>query len=998
MTDTVMTQSNSNNNDSDNNTLSTESKDILSKLQSKEYSDVKYVINLANNNELRDYDDLFNSQQFYTVLRNLYYDSVVQYDIIINNNDKNTNNITTIHDKYDELKSICTLLITILNFIEFNIELSKNNLFDETFVNKLLSRLYNKHNTKNNILSNKFSDIPQGILATVGIFNQSNKHNNHNSMPNEYVLIRDLAYNIYNKCIYIRLHIRYILYQICNNYIKSHDICNNNGIPDAIALYSSFVNGLQYKPLKLSYLQYYNNIILPLHHIDIQQLTYIHEKLVYCIISYIKQQYNLIYNVLDIILNLKYFTQQTTQKSVLYLHELDTLLDYINIDEFNKIQHTFIQFIQYGLTSIQFQIAEKTCFLFQNKHLINIIKQYNNIFIDSLLHILYNDKHWNETVRKLKINILYVLYTNNQSYFEPKFHTLINSTNIEYTKQVINDLFAHQTTNELLNIDKVKQQIIDQLQNNKDNTIQYTQLIFSEIIAKGSFSTVQKCKLFIKGYSQSYWPEFATKIINKSIIESNIQYKLNYEREINILTNYKHDHIIKLYGQTSNNINIYLLLEYSSIGDLHSVIIKNGSLSLDNTIYIIAELLNVLEYLHNNNIIYCDLKPENIIFNERNHIKLIDFGSCQYSDKVSKDTPIEGTTEYLAPEVLLGSHSVSSSSDIWSLGCIWYQMLTGKPFIFIDDDDVIYHEKERIDNSDILFDDDESVDFGFDSSKIDNNGNNIHQQKQQQHDKKHIDAYNKLKTKFKSFTTITDDMLPHNFPEQVKPILMKILVADPTKRATIQQLKQESIFQNIDFNNLYNTEIPTISAGSVKSSQLDSKWQRRKNSILWAPSIPKYEFNDLQWILEPITEADDDSETENTKSITGTTSSSRRYKTTKASNLLNNNTAMTGIDETEEEKQDNDHSDSESDSDNNMQPSSKLFNMLRKNKPLSSHASTTQQSNTLLSSNITLPPKPTGLPSSRKMGSGNTTSNKLLQRILSNKPVSNSNNDNNNTP
>jgi len=93
-----------------------------------------------------------------------------------------------------------------------------------------------------------------------------------------------------------------------------------------------------------------------------------------------------------------------------------------------------------------------------------------------------------------------------------------------------------------------------------------------------------------------------------------------------------------------------------------------------------------LYYLHANNIIYADLKPSNVLMNEYNTLKLCDFGlSKKLNDlnKVSADgdesKPKSGTPYYMAPELFSDDGVYSFYSDMWALGCVLYELATGKP-------------------------------------------------------------------------------------------------------------------------------------------------------------------------------------------------------------------------------------------------------------------------------------------------------------------------------
>lgn len=126
------------------------------------------------------------------------------------------------------------------------------------------------------------------------------------------------------------------------------------------------------------------------------------------------------------------------------------------------------------------------------------------------------------------------------------------------------------------------------------------------------------------------------------------------------------------------------VLDLASNGELFHAIKQRGGLDVPVAQYYSAELLSAIEYLHTHDIIHRDLKPENCLLDEHWHLKLTDFGTAKHLTPV--DAPrvsFEGTAEYMAPELLSddGTQPATRLSDVWALGCIVYQLLTGRvPF------------------------------------------------------------------------------------------------------------------------------------------------------------------------------------------------------------------------------------------------------------------------------------------------------------------------------
>ena len=276
------------------------------------------------------------------------------------------------------------------------------------------------------------------------------------------------------------------------------------------------------------------------------------------------------------------------------------------------------------------------------------------------------------------------------------------------------------------------------------NKINFKSFEMLELLGEGSFGKVFKVRL--KKTNEI----FAMKVLNKSYLlkKKLLRYAIT---ECNILKESNCPFILKLHYSFQTPDNLYMILDYCSLGDL-SYQLQISLLEEDEAKFYIAELILAIEYLHKHNIIYRDLKPENILISSDGHIKLADFGLAK--ENVTNDIPNKtfcGSPQYLSPE-MLSKEGTTKASDIYGIGAILYESICGNPPFYTQDQNLMFQ--------------------------------NI--------------SENKLE--FQVF-----------FSEEIKDLLKKMLDKDPKKRIGINNdksdLKNHEFFKDINWDDIANKKI-----------------------------------------------------------------------------------------------------------------------------------------------------------------------------------------------
>ncbi|KAI9594154.1 kinase-like domain-containing protein [Syncephalis fuscata] len=272
---------------------------------------------------------------------------------------------------------------------------------------------------------------------------------------------------------------------------------------------------------------------------------------------------------------------------------------------------------------------------------------------------------------------------------------------------------------------------------------------------------------------------FAIKMLKKEFIIQNDEVEsTKSEKRVFITANQeRHPFLVGLHSCFQTDNRIYFVMEYVSGGDL-MLHIQRQSFSEQRAKFYACEVLLALEYFHKNNIVYRDLKLDNILLTLDGHIKIADYGLCKESMDFGATTgTFCGTPEFMAPEILLDQR-YSRAVDWWAFGVLIYEMLLGQSPFHGDDEEEIF---ESILEDEVLY--------------------------------------------------------PINMSRDSVSILQKLLTRDPTRRLgagadDALEIKRHPFFRNVDWDAMLQKRIPPPFFPQIKSrtdvSNFDEEFTRER--------------------------------------------------------------------------------------------------------------------------------------------------------------------------
>ncbi|XP_013871176.1 serine/threonine-protein phosphatase 2A 56 kDa regulatory subunit alpha isoform [Austrofundulus limnaeus] len=231
--------------------------------------------------------------------------------------------------------------------------------------------------------------------------------------PRERDFLKTILHRIYGKFLGLRAFIRKQINNIFLRFIYETE--HFNGVGELLEILGSIINGFAL-PLKAEHKQFLMKVLIPLH--TAKGLALFHAQLAYCVVQFLEKDPTLTEPVIRGLL--KFWPKTCSQKEVMFLGEIEEILDVIEPTQFKKIQEPLFKQISKCVSNPHFQVAERSLYLWNNEYILSLIEEN----IDKILPIMFGSlykiskEHWNQTIVSLIYNVLKTFMEMNSKLFD----------------------------------------------------------------------------------------------------------------------------------------------------------------------------------------------------------------------------------------------------------------------------------------------------------------------------------------------------------------------------------------------------------------------------------------------------------------------------------------------------------------------------------------------------------------------------------------------------
>ncbi|CAD6217106.1 GSCOCG00004673001-RA-CDS [Cotesia congregata] len=316
-----------------------------------------------------------------------------------------------------------------------------------------------------------------------------------------------------------------------------------------------------------------------------------------------------------------------------------------------------------------------------------------------------------------------------------------------------------------------------------------------EVVGEGSYGIVIKCR----------HRETGEIVAIKKFLETeeDVHVRKMAFREIRMLKKLRHDNLVNMIEVFRRRKRFYLVFEYLDHTVLDELEVSSNGLGPQVSRRYIFQVLRGLNFCHSNHIMHRDVKPENVLVSPNGVIKLCDFGFARVITGNESCTDYVATRWYRAPELLIGDLRYGKPVDVWAVGCLYAEMVSGDPlFPGVSDVDQLY-QITRV--------------LGGLCSKHQwiVNKNGVASKHRKMADESELKS---LKNLFPSWSSVSLDFLSQT------------LKMDPETRLSCAQLLQHALFTQDNFTEKFLSELQVIIARENSKNLLQKRFERRLTS------------------------------------------------------------------------------------------------------------------------------------------------------------------------
>ncbi|KAL9954198.1 hypothetical protein ACROYT_G041701 [Oculina patagonica] len=231
--------------------------------------------------------------------------------------------------------------------------------------------------------------------------------------PRERDFLKTVLHRIYGKFLGLRAYIRKHINHIFLKFVYETE--HFNGVGELLEILGSIINGFAL-PLKTEHKMFLNRVLIPLH--KVKCLGLYHAQLAYCVVQFLEKDATLTEHV--VLGLLKYWPKTSSQKEVMFLGEIEEILDVIDPAQFQKVMGPLFKNISRCVSSPHFQVAERALYFWNNEYIMSLIEENSNTILPIMFSSLYriSKDHWNQTIVALVYNVLKTFMEMNSKLFD----------------------------------------------------------------------------------------------------------------------------------------------------------------------------------------------------------------------------------------------------------------------------------------------------------------------------------------------------------------------------------------------------------------------------------------------------------------------------------------------------------------------------------------------------------------------------------------------------